>query len=105
MINNLILTFECYPRANCQRLTDLHVFSEILTLFTTHQSYRKTEMENTWLLLILGLTAFFASMTSHERIRQMQRNPFIINLSFGLKIERAAYAVFSFLFFAIWITA
>lgn len=60
-------------------------------------------MENTWLLLVLGLTAFLASMTSHERIRQMRRNPFIINLSFGLKVERLAYAIFSAMFIALWI--
>lgn len=60
-------------------------------------------MENSWLLLILGITALLASMTSHERIRQMRRTPFFINLSLGLKIERVAYAAFSAIFIGLWI--
>jgi len=46
-----------------------------------------------------------ASLSSHERIKQMRRNPYIMNMALGLKIERVAYAMFSLVFFTIWMAA
>jgi ABC-type lipoprotein release transport system permease subunit len=53
------------------------------------------------ILCLFGVTAFIVSLSSHMGIQDVKRNNFILQSTAHLKIDRATYGFFSFLFFVL----
>lgn len=51
------------------------------------------------ILIVLGAVSLVISMSSHERIQQMKRNPYAVQLAVPLKFERVLFGFFSVFFF------